>query len=115
MDFRADFSIRHYWNDHRLRFTERANISELSLEETFSRKIWLPGTFFRDAKEVLKVHKTVFSEDTTLLRLRSNGDILYSTKISVLASCSMNLKYFPVDQQKCGLNFGSCKKLFSSF
>lgn len=108
MDFQVDFSIRHFWNDHRLQFEVKNNISEISLKEQFTQKIWLPGTFFKDSKE-LKVHKTIFSEDTTLIRVSSNGDILYSTKISLLATCSMNLKYFPVNQQKCSLVFGSCK------
>ncbi|KAH9405328.1 hypothetical protein TYRP_001175 [Tyrophagus putrescentiae] len=109
MDFQIEFSIRHYWNDHRLKFDVKHNISEISVEESFAHKLWLPDTFFGDSKQ-LKVHKTVFTDDTTLLRLHSNGDIVYSTKVSMKASCSMDLRYFPVDQQKCSLDFGSFGK-----
>ena len=108
LDFQVDFSIRHFWNDHRLQFEVKNNISEIPLEEQFTQKIWLPGTFFKDSKK-FKVLKTVFTEGTTLIRVSSNEDILYSTEMSFLATCSMNLKYFPVDQQKCSLVFGNCK------
>ncbi len=37
MDFQVDFSIRHFWNDHRLQFEVKNNISEISLEEQFTQ------------------------------------------------------------------------------
>ena len=33
----------------------------------------------------------------------------FGCSITVLASCVMNLKDFPLDKQECQLKFGSCK------
>ena len=103
-----DFYVRHYWNDHRLQFKPRFNVTSITLEDDFSKQIWFPDTFFVDAKE-MTIHQTMTASQSTLLRIASTGDVTHSTKVLLLASCSMNLKYFPIDQQRCTIEMASCK------
>lgn len=107
MQFNVDFFIRHFWVDPRLSFPVKYNISRVTLGEDFTRKIWLPDTYFQNGKES-SIHKTVSSEETTLFRVNSNGEVIYSTRIALVARCMMDLSYFPVDQQKCSIEMSSC-------
>lgn len=42
-----------------------------------------------------------------LLRLSQDGDILYSMRLTIKASCPMQLQSFPMDRQTCPLILGS--------
>ena len=44
-----------------------------------------------------------------ILRLFPNGRVLYSQRLTILASCVMDLKDFPMDRQQCPLQLGSCE------
>jgi gamma-aminobutyric acid receptor subunit alpha len=35
--------------------------------------------------------------------------VLYSQRLTIKASCMMNLEDFPMDKQRCPLRIGSCK------
>ena len=44
------------------------------------------------------------------------SDIVSDHRVTLLASCVMNLEQFPLDSQTCHLKFGSCKYcLYASF
>ena len=39
--------------------------------------------------------------------VKYNGDVAWLTPALLIAKCPMNIKYFPFDEQKCLLEFGS--------
>ena len=39
--------------------------------------------------------------------VKYNGDVTWLTPALLIAKCPMNIKYFPFDEQKCTLEFGS--------
>ena len=42
-------------------------------------------------------------------RLFPNGRVLYSQRLTIRATCIMNLEDFPMDKQRCPLKIGSCE------
>lgn len=45
----------------------------------------------------------------SLLRLRNDGSVLYSRRLSLVATCAMDLTLFPFDSQLCKLGIESCR------
>ncbi|KAH7638303.1 hypothetical protein DERF_004085 [Dermatophagoides farinae] len=107
MDFTIDLHFRQYWRDSRLMFEPISNITRLFMGGDFYELIWLPDTFFLNGKSLQTHQSTASTRSNTLIELSHNGSILYSTRMTVVASCPMDLSYFPADRQRCQLNFGS--------
>lgn len=42
-------------------------------------------------------------------RIYPNGDVLFSIRISLVLSCPMNLKFYPLDKQICSILMASCE------
>lgn len=84
------------------------NVSDIAIEGGFTEKIWLPDTFFENSKSMI-AHKTVADKETTRFSIKATGYISYARKIAMTAQCSMDLLFFPVDQQRCSIKMGSCK------
>lgn len=89
-------------------FEPISNITRLFMGGDFYELIWLPDTFFLNGKSLQTHQSTASTRSNTLIELSHNGSILYSTRMTVVASCPMDLSYFPADRQRCQLNFGSC-------
>lgn len=102
MDFTFDMYFRQFWHDPRLAFDR--NIDKLVLGGEFIKNIWVPDTFFVNEKES-HYHKTTV--DNHFLRILNTGDILKSIRITVKASCPLDLQYFPMDSQLCSLEIES--------
>ncbi|XP_063729180.1 gamma-aminobutyric acid receptor subunit alpha-6-like isoform X2 [Symsagittifera roscoffensis] len=102
MNFRLDMALRQKWNDPRLKFSppEGARSDELSLNYEFASKIWLPDIFFPESIQSFK-HDVM--QPNTLVRLYPNGDLLMSTRVTVISKCPMDLSFFPMDLQTCSL------------
>ena len=99
--------MKSYWNDNSQAFNEtEAKTNLLRLNNAFAKLIWVPDTFFTNAKDI-KTERTTTSETNVLLRIRPNGDVLHSTRFLLTVSCPMDLKYFPFDSQVCSLSFAS--------
>nr|XP_027194085.1 gamma-aminobutyric acid receptor subunit beta-like [Dermatophagoides pteronyssinus] len=107
MDFTIDLHFRQYWRDSRLKFEPIGNVTRLFMGGDFYQLIWLPDTFFLNGKSFQTHKSTASTGSNTLIELDYNGSILYSTRMTVVASCPMDLSYFPADRQRCQLNFGS--------
>ncbi|CAG0904527.1 unnamed protein product [Darwinula stevensoni] len=81
-----------------------AGLTELSLNWQFLEKVWKPDTFFVNGKRSY-LHK--ITVPNRLLRLSSDGTLLYSQRLTIKASCPMRLKRFPLDTQVCPLQVAS--------
>ncbi|XP_075245287.1 gamma-aminobutyric acid receptor subunit gamma-2-like isoform X2 [Convolutriloba macropyga] len=100
MNFRIDISFRQYWMDRRLMFNASEGIDALTVNSNFLSNIWQPDTYFPDSYESKKQEVMV---PNILLRIKPDGLVLYSARVTVIAKCPMDLKYFPMDIQKCSL------------
>ncbi|XP_071549806.1 gamma-aminobutyric acid receptor subunit beta isoform X4 [Panulirus ornatus] len=97
-DFTLDFYFRQHWTDPRLSFPDRGGLDELTVGSEYLQKIWVPDTFFANEK------KSYFHTATTsneMLRITNKGKVLRSIRLTITASCPMNLQYFPMDRQLC--------------
>ena len=106
MDFTSDFYFRQVWIDERLSFQRQEGIEELSVGAEVAKKIWVPDTFFANEKSAYFHEATT---PNTFLRIRANGEVLRSMRLTVTASCPMELQYFPMDRQTCTIEVESCK------
>lgn len=107
MEYSTDVLLRQEWLDERLtwetipRFASyNKSIGSPSLKDS----VWLPDLFFRNGKKGY-VHSMTLPN--YLMRLNSNGMLLYSQKITMRFSCQMNLSTFPMDSQECIMDIGS--------
>ncbi|PAA69372.1 hypothetical protein BOX15_Mlig008197g1 [Macrostomum lignano] len=108
MDYALDLYFRQRWQDPRLRY-DMFNISNnmsagLILSMRMLDNIWKPDTYFINGKGS---YMHTLTTPNKLIRLHPNGEILYSMRLTVKASCPMQLRYFPMDEQICPLIFGS--------
>uniref|UniRef100_A0A1I8J585 Neur_chan_LBD domain-containing protein n=2 Tax=Macrostomum lignano TaxID=282301 RepID=A0A1I8J585_9PLAT len=103
MDYSVNMFLRQYWNDTRLAYLHRGYNQSLTLNSKKS-ELWVPDLYFINEKE------GSFHEITTpnlLLRVKPLGQVTFSQKITVKLSCNMDLKKFPMDQQKCHVKMES--------
>jgi len=103
MEYSAQLTFRQQWVDDRLKFdTQSGKIGYLVLTEP--DKIWRPDLFFSNEKQA---HDHVILMPNVLLRIYPDGRVLYSIRISLVLSCPMHLKYFPLDIQTCSIKMAS--------
>ncbi len=121
--------FRQSWYDPRLNFsgTDWATKSPIiTLHYSLIDRIWVPDSFFRNAKEGKRSDITV---PNRLIRIHRDGKVLYSqrfvfikrlismsylSRLLLKLDCQMKLQKFPLDNQTCVVNIGSCMlNLFS--
>ncbi|XP_074661152.1 glycine receptor subunit alpha-2-like isoform X2 [Tubulanus polymorphus] len=100
MDYSIDFYLRQSWNDPRLKFTPKNFVKMIRPKASDIDKLWLPDTFFRNEKAG-KTHD--ITVPNRLLRIYSNGDVWFATRITATFSCPLHLQKFPFDTQVCSL------------
>lgn len=98
-----DCYFRQSWVDRRLAYSGRKNLA-LSIE--MLRKIWKPDTYIFNGR---KSYLHTITTPNKFVRLFPNGRVLYSQRLTIRASCQMDLSDFPMDKQNCPLYIGSCK------
>ncbi|PFX21850.1 Gamma-aminobutyric acid receptor subunit beta-1 [Stylophora pistillata] len=94
--------FRQRWKDSRL--AGRLNYT-LTISGADIDNIWVPDPYCYNARE-----SNMMMLDTQLhsrISVDPSGDVLYSKGVTLLASCDMNLRNFPLDSQNCCLKFGS--------
>ena len=124
MDFTFDMYFRQFWSDNRLRFNgSNFNIDKLVVGAEYIRLIWVPDTFFVNEK-VATFHKA--TTENQFLRISQSGDVLRSIRLhcmnfllhsvknivqcprlTIKATCNMNLANFPMDDQLCTVEIES--------
>ncbi|KAK4468588.1 hypothetical protein MN116_007780 [Schistosoma mekongi] len=120
MEYTINCYLRQQWHDPRLAWEINTQLSSTSSSTTTTtttttvirelllnqqiKQLWLPDLFFRNGKSGF-LHD--MSQPNYLLRVKSNGQVLYSQKITMTLSCQMYLRKFPMDKQECTVNIGS--------
>ncbi|XP_043680291.1 gamma-aminobutyric acid receptor subunit beta isoform X3 [Vespula pensylvanica] len=104
MDFTLDFYFRQFWTDPRLAFTQQKGVETLSVGSEFIKNIWVPDTFFVNEKQSYFHIATTSNE---FIRIHHSGSITRSIRLTITASCPMNLQYFPMDRQLCHIEIES--------
>ncbi|XP_034546065.1 gamma-aminobutyric acid receptor subunit alpha-2-like [Notolabrus celidotus] len=102
MEYTIDVFFRQTWKDERLKFHGPMNI--LPLNNLMASKIWTPDTFFHNGKKSVAHNMTMPNK---LLRIKDDGTLLYTMRLTVHAECPMHLEDFPMDFHSCPLKFGS--------
>lgn len=105
------------WNDARLAYGRLLNWSPADPAPPFillvpddpDQRIWMPDTFFQNEKNA---QRHMIDKPNVLIRVYSNGDILYSVRLSLTLSCPMSLREYPMDKQTCFIDLASCKCIF---
>ncbi|XP_078068159.1 glycine receptor subunit alpha-4-like [Mustelus asterias] len=103
MDYRLNVFLRQQWNDPRLAYSEYPDDS-LDLDPSMLNSIWKPDLFFANEKGA-NFHEV--TTDNKLLRIFKNGNVLYSIRLTLILSCPMDLKNFPMDVQTCAMQLES--------
>uniref|UniRef100_A0A671MYC2 Glycine receptor subunit alpha-4-like n=1 Tax=Sinocyclocheilus anshuiensis TaxID=1608454 RepID=A0A671MYC2_9TELE len=103
MDYRLNIFLRQQWNDPRLVYKEYPDDS-LDLDPSMLDSIWKPDLFFANEKGA-NFHEV--TTDNKLLRIFQNGNVLYSIRLTLILSCPMDLKNFPMDTQTCTMQLES--------
>lgn len=106
-DFKNEFSMQFYfrqkWRDSRLAFDYlETGLPYLKVRDV--EKVWRPDSFFVQEK-VGRLHTIILPN--IFLRITPDGEILYSVRLSVTFSCNMDLRYYPLDTQKCSFTIES--------
>nr|WJY55639.1 GABA receptor subunit [Neoseiulus californicus] len=104
MDFTSDFYFRQMWRDERLSFAKLPDLESMTVGAEVAERIWVPDTFFANEKSAYFHTATT---PNTFLRISHNGDVLRSIRLTVTASCPMDLRYFPMDRQSCTIEIES--------
>ncbi|CAF3907934.1 unnamed protein product [Rotaria magnacalcarata] len=106
MEYSFDCFFRQRWTDTRLVFntTEVMNYKSLPVSIKMFAKIWKPDTYFYNGRRSY-LHSV--PNINRFFRIATNGAILYSQRLTIRASCAMNLRLLPLDTQHCTLLIGS--------
>ncbi|KAK6975636.1 Glycine receptor subunit alpha-3, partial [Biomphalaria glabrata] len=100
MDFSINVLVTQSWYDFRLQFYELINADHLELDSKLIAKFWVPDLYFVNEKSSEFHDITV---PNRLLHLYRDGRVVYKMRISLTATCLMQLHRFPMDQQTCSL------------
>lgn len=102
MEYRVYAYFHLAWKDPRL--SGKLNRT-INLKGDQIRNVWVPDPYCYNARESNMMSPD--EETHSNLKIKPDGEIYYSRGLTLLASCSMDLKYFPLDSQMCFLKFGS--------
>ncbi|KAG8201341.1 hypothetical protein JTE90_016818 [Oedothorax gibbosus] len=103
MLFSIDCYFRQTWFDRRLQFRSK-NLTVLSMDWKFLKRIWTPDTYFLNGKSSY-LHKV--SAPNKFVRVRQDGQLKYSMRLTIQTNCPMHLRKYPLDKQACPLLIGS--------
>ncbi|ESO95761.1 hypothetical protein LOTGIDRAFT_116660, partial [Lottia gigantea] len=96
------FYLRQQWRDPRL--VHNSFNRSLVVSHTHIEKMWVPDTFFPQAKSE---YRHLLTTPNVLMRMEPDGSLLYSQRLSVTLQCKMDLHKFPLDEQSCAIQMES--------
>lgn len=93
--------------DIRIRPKElKADESYIQLTSDERHMIWVPDLYIRQLREMRVL--SLF-EEISSLRLYMNSTITLSIGATIIIKCDMDFVLYPLDVQKCSVDFSSCK------
>ncbi|XP_024081563.1 glycine receptor subunit alpha-2-like isoform X2 [Cimex lectularius] len=96
-----------YWEDHRINITEDLlDLDHLELTWEKEQKFWVPDLYIRQLRDMKVL--SLFQEMTSV-RLYRNHTMRVSIGATVLIKCDMDFVLYPLDVQKCAVDFSSYK------
>ncbi|KAL1140611.1 hypothetical protein AAG570_000541, partial [Ranatra chinensis] len=96
-----------YWEDPRINITADLDDSEhLELTWEKDQKFWVPDVYIRQLREMKVL--SLFQEMTSV-RLYRNHTMRISIGATVIIKCDMDFVLYPLDVQKCAVDFSSYK------
>ncbi|XP_038006480.1 gamma-aminobutyric acid receptor subunit pi isoform X6 [Motacilla alba alba] len=101
VDYTATISLRQRWTDPRLVFHGNKSFT---LDARLVELLWVPDTYIVESKRSFLHDVTVGNR---LVRLFSNGTVLYALRITATVACNMDLSKYPMDTQICQLQLES--------
>ncbi|XP_062599864.1 glycine receptor subunit alpha-2-like isoform X2 [Saccostrea cucullata] len=104
MDYTMSFYFRQRWIDPRLIYNASYGIEVIELDTKLMERIWVPDIYFVNEKQATMHDVTVPNK---MMYLYPSGLVLYSTRITGVFSCMMNLQKYPLDRQICSLRLES--------
>jgi len=110
-EYMTTLYLRQIWRDERLAFAghERNHGRSVTLHHRQFDRMWTPDVFIRNLKNGLFHTITV---PNRLIRLSPDGTILYSQRLTLTLSCDMILNKYPMDNQTCKIELGSCESSY---
>ncbi|XP_062569632.1 gamma-aminobutyric acid receptor subunit alpha-2-like [Saccostrea cucullata] len=102
MTYSLQCYLRQSWHDERLKF-DLPNITEVTLSNSFLKDIWKPNTYFLNGRLSVQPNITV---PNAFVRIRKDGSIYMSRRLTINAKCPLNLLDYPMDAPVCPLLFG---------
>jgi len=98
MEYKVKAYLRMQWTDPRLSYKSTYDCDMLKIDERHVKKIWVPDLIFLNEKSGAFHQLTIPNK---LARIYPNGTVQSSMRLSVVLQCSMDLRDFPLDSQKC--------------
>uniref|UniRef100_A0A0K0EY57 Uncharacterized protein n=1 Tax=Strongyloides venezuelensis TaxID=75913 RepID=A0A0K0EY57_STRVS len=105
MEFVAQFRFQQRWYDERLEFIRQNGFKKddyLNVER--DQILWQPDTFFQNERNGW--YHTL-DQENKFLKVNSDGLITYNRRLTLILACNMHLKKYPMDKQKCLIDFAS--------
>ncbi|XP_065660226.1 gamma-aminobutyric acid receptor subunit delta isoform X2 [Hydra vulgaris] len=99
MKFNVDFYFSQFWFDERFKILLDSPESYINILGKKAEDLWLPDTVLVNSKSSNFHYVTVENRFTTINF--SSGMILQHARISTAASCHMDLRKYPFDEQIC--------------
>uniref|UniRef100_A0A915BMS0 Uncharacterized protein n=3 Tax=Parascaris TaxID=6254 RepID=A0A915BMS0_PARUN len=103
-EFSLDCYFRQKWLDHRLAFSPFGSRQDLPLASKMLKDIWTPDTYIRNGRHSYLHTLTV---PNILFRVRYDGQVHVSQRLTIRTKCEMFFRKFPMDSQACPIEIGS--------
>ncbi|RCN42547.1 Neurotransmitter-gated ion-channel ligand binding domain protein [Ancylostoma caninum] len=106
MEYSVQLTFRQFWRDPRLAYEKMYYGQKVPKFLIITQKdlIWTPDTFFMNEKQA---HRHAIDKLNLMIRIHSDGTVMYSERLSLTLSCAMYLQRYPMDVQTCALLLAS--------
>lgn len=92
--------LRLWWSDSRHRYDNLFRDAPRYVRMVDSTRLWYPDVFILNGKTSF-IHDKL--KPNINIRIYKNGRTYFSTRITVVLYCSLDLQWHPFDKQKCPL------------
>lgn len=99
--YEAQITFRQQWTEPRLSHKYEGSLAYQTVKPSI---IWTPDTFFSNE---LKGYRHSVSRDNVFVRIRRNGHVHTSERVTMKLACPMDLGAFPFDTQVCSIDISS--------